>query len=227
MRLLSLRSHGQVSPNMIFIVTVFLIAHGLSFVHLCANWIGFRCTRTDVQTVNIFHGKTLASFPLLGTTFVIGCIPTGCGLKFDTEQFARLALPVRLAVFLLGPASLLVLSAAVLRYDAALHHFASGFSQFISGAMHPRTIAIELLTRLEAVFTSSFSTLVGVLAAKISAADLTPIGTCSGGRCVSELFSRYAERRWFTVIQVFNALIWFAILIAWGFACFVYVIRGL
>ncbi len=216
----------RVARNIKALLTFFFVAISLSLFHLSAQWVGLRCTQTSVKVVTIFYGKPIVSFPLLGTTFVIGWIPTGCGMAYDIERFARLPLWGRLTVLLSGPTALFLLAVLILRYESALHHFVSAFFQIVSGALHPRTVAIELLTRLDAIFSSSILALFGVLAAKLSAISLLPFGTGAGTSCLRELLVRHTERPWFEVTQAAAIILMFAAFGAWVFACSIYVFHG-
>jgi Peptidase family M50 len=210
---------------MTFLLNVFSVASALCVVDLSARWLALRCTGTAVKRVVIFYGSTVTTFPLLGTTLSIGWIPVGGYICIDVERFSRLPLAVRLATVLAGPTALIFIAVALLRYDAAIHHFIAAFPQFFFGALHPRTEALLLFSRLEAVFTSSFLALVGVLAAKLSAVSLLPVGSGTGGQCIRELFKRQSQSRWFEVCQTVTALPVLAVFVAWSFAAVLYAFR--
>jgi hypothetical protein len=112
-----------------FLLSVILLLVGLPLLGLSAQWAALRLARVTVNTVTVFCGSPVTSFPLLGATVVIGYIPTGESVDFDISMFRSKPLPVRLAVILSGPAALLIVAIAFLGFTPALHHFGSGFFQ--------------------------------------------------------------------------------------------------
>ncbi|MFZ4765833.1 MAG: site-2 protease family protein [Roseimicrobium sp.] len=209
--------------NASFLPFVFVLVIGLPLLGTAAQWAALRFARVPVTSVSVFNGSPITTFTIFGTTITIGCIPTGSSVAFDIPVFRSRSLLTRLAVILSGPAALLVFAVVLLSLPQALSHFISGFFQLVVGAIHPRTTAIEFITRLHTVFSSSASTASGIIAAKLAALALLPLGGMAAAESVRQFLGSFGEHGVVTAFLTISALVAILLSILWLLAIFFYV----
>jgi hypothetical protein len=206
-----------------FIATVLLLLSLLPLLGTAVHWVAFRLARVRVKAVHFFQGNPLGTFTLFGDTVKIGYIPTGGSLEFDTPQMRQQSLFVRLAIVLASPAVMLLVGATFLGFASASQHFASGFSQLISGALHPRTAAFTLIARLQIEFTASLFTTVGIIACKLAAFSFLPLGGMTTAQSILQLFNPSDDDRAAMFYLTLNALSSIALTVCWAAAMVLYI----
>lgn len=179
-----------------------------------------------MTTVTIFYGSPVAKFVLLGTTVQIGYIPIGTGVGFDVPSFDRKFLPVRLAVILSAPIALLILAGLFLGFAPAVQQFMSGFAQLTSGALHPRTTALNFIERLHAVSSHSVPAACGVVAAKLTVCSLFSVAALAAGSCFKQLFSISDEHGAISLLHAAGFVTVTLLTILWTIALLRYGLSG-
>jgi membrane-associated protease RseP (regulator of RpoE activity) len=146
----------------------------------------------------------------------IGCLPFSGYVSFDSiEDFDAKPAWQRSLVSLAGPCLTFLLSVALLGLLQAGHHFISGFSEMISGALSPLTRGTSLLHAFFELSRHSFTAAVGVFAAKLTSYNLLPVPVMAGGRFLLELTSIKRTNRTVELIQTLCAFLIIAFLISW------------
>jgi hypothetical protein len=204
-------------PFLLIIIPAALI---LNIVGSLAYWIAFKCSGIPVKEFKIGAGSSVISFQLMGVTINLCRYPIGSSITCDSDQFLMKPKSVFILVQVSGMAALLLLSAALLRYDEAFYHFVSGFRQILEGAWSPRSQGVHLIRRFVSVSESSTSIFFGILAAKYAAFDALPLSG-AGAKFFSELLLK-REGRVRVVMLTSGALIGFAVFISWSIAICLY-----
>src|SRR5207237_6295553 len=130
----------------------------------------------------------------------------------------RRSLVTRLAISLSGAAALLCLAAPLLGPSSALDHFVSGFWQLPLGAVHPRTVAQDLIARLQPAFVASAPFTCGILSAKLAAFALLPLGGMSTAECFRQMLGRFGDHHAVTAFVTISALVGLVMIFAWTVA---------
>ena len=205
---------------MIFLLIIIPVASFLNIVGSLAHWIAFKCSGIQVQEFKIGTGSSVLSFQLFGVKTILCRYPVGSSITFDVDRFLLKPKSIFILSPVSGMAALLLLSAALLRYDEAFYHFVSGFRQILEGAWSPTSQGVHLIRRFVAVSESSPSIFLGILAAKFAALDALPLGG-SGAKIFSELLLK-REGRASQVLLTSCALLGFAVFISWSIAICLY-----
>jgi hypothetical protein len=205
---------------MLFLLTIIPVALFLNTVGSLAYWIAFKCSGTQVKEFKIGTGSSVLSFQLLGVTINLCRYPIGSSITCDIDEFLLKPKSIFILVHVSAMAALLLLSAALLRYDEAFYHFVSGFRQILEGAWSPRSQGVHLIRRFVAVSESSPSVFFGILAAKFAALDALPLGG-AGAKIFSELLWK-REGRARDIMLTSGALLGFAVFISWSIAICLY-----
>jgi hypothetical protein len=209
-----------------FIATALLLLISLPLLGTAAQWVGFRLARVQINSVTVFYGAPLTTFSLFGDAIAIGYIPTGSSIAFDIPQFSSRPLPVRLAVILSSSAALFLLAAALLGFSSSWHHFVSGFSQLLGGALRPRTTALGLIAQLQVVFSTSFTTTAGIVASKLTAFSLLPLGGMATAECIRQLLGPFGTHSAVTVFFTLSGLSAIVLGLCWAVAIVLYASTG-
>jgi len=209
---------------MTFLLIIIPAALILNIVGSLAHWVACKCSGTQVQEFKIGTGSSVLSFQLFGVTTILCRYPIGSSIKFDIDQFLLKPKSIFILSQVSGMAALLLLSAALLRYDEAFYHFVSGFRQILEGAWSPTSQGVHLIRRFVAVSESSPSIFFGILAAKFAALDALPLGG-AGAKIFSELLLK-REGRARVVMLTSGALLGFAVFISWSIAICLYAFRN-
>jgi membrane-associated protease RseP (regulator of RpoE activity) len=145
-----------------------------------------------LEEINLFFGKELVRFAYRGVVIKIGCVPSGCSVKFAGEKrpnaFGDLHPFRRMAILAAGPASLLALAVLCLGPADADAKVGRGCVQFVLPIV-PRATAWaggtpkELVERLLTLLHDQPSRVVlGIVASKLVAINLLPIPPLCGGQ---------------------------------------------
>ncbi|MCW1886128.1 hypothetical protein OKA04_15425 [Luteolibacter flavescens] len=171
-----------------FPLAVFLVYHCFNILMQSAQLMVLRACKLRVEHVQLFYGKPVAAVDMGSTRVVLGWFPMGSYIRQDPTQFASLPTPARVALILLGPVILLGVALSLLGPEETLHHFVTGFRQFVEGILHPQSVGYALFGKLHALYVQSPAAMAGVISAKGAAWALLPIGT-AGAPVLKEIFS--------------------------------------
>jgi membrane-associated protease RseP (regulator of RpoE activity) len=195
-----------VRPALLFLAAIFLA----SVAHVGAMaLVGWRVGAT-VEEVSLFFGPELIRIRYRGVSYRIGAIPAGGYVRFKGDRaklksaeeillaadmeppgFSDLHPLKRVVIVASGCAAQLVLAALCLGPLAAVHSLGRGFVQLIPFApWTPPWVpeGKELANRFVSLFRHGpFRVALGVLAAKLAAANLLPLPPLNGGVIIMQL----------------------------------------
>lgn len=210
-----------------FLITIALVIMLYPVLVATAFWISFRRAGLAVKTVNFFRGPRLFRGTLFGDPVEIGCIPIGSSVSWVPEQYFSKPRLLRLGVTLIAPILGLAITMMLLGSGAAIHHIGRGLMQIPMGALHPRSLGVELIAQLQTVFAHSPVTAIGILVAKALADDLLPLGGSVVCNCVFALIdSRTEENRIVQLFGTLNALTAIALCGSWFVAIVSYALTA-
>lgn len=202
----------------LYILLAFLT---ISVVYLIFQAAGGRLLGGKAEILSLFIGPKIFQFKLSeSSAFRLSLFPLGAYVKFS-EAFEHLSPFRKILTVLAGLASYLVLAFVGLGVTEAFFQIAGGFGQLLSGVISPIAVGSRLIDALANVFReNSFAVGLGILAAKMLAFNLIPLGSLSGGMIVIyllELFNikseKFSER--FNLIGLLFILI---VMFVWIFA---------
>lgn len=176
----------------------FLLLLVVQVAHLVAmavvgTWVGGR-----VKMVRLGFGPELFRFAVFGFDVGLGPLPFGGYVQFwraaDEEErlegmtyFDELPGALRALVQLSGPICLFLL-ACVGTLSFAWRPVYAGFSDYVLGALSPRTLGASLLNEaLAAIRTAPALPLFGLVCAKLAAWNVLPVPPLNGGSAILDL----------------------------------------
>jgi hypothetical protein len=159
--------------------------------------VGGKLIGGKIEDLGIFVGPTIFHFKLGEVTVRLNALPLGSYVKFSDDFQLLHPLRKTLAV-LAGLVSYLVLAFIGLGFAETFQQVSSGFVQILSGVISPVAVGSRLVEVLANVFQEkSFPVGLGILASKLLAFNLIPVGSLSGGMIVLyllELFNIKSEK---------------------------------
>ena len=188
--------------------------------------LALRLAQVPVRAFRLFTGASVASITLGGTALELGRVPVGTSVLYDVPTFWLRPLWMRVAVTLAGPLVLLPCAAAMLGPQTAWHHFLAGFAQLPLGALHPLSVAPELIARLHGAYLASIPAASGILAAKLAALELLPLGGVTTAQVLLELVGHgdgdddQIRGAWFLTLNVLALIL---LIGCWAVAAVAYV----
>lgn len=203
------------------------------FVHLTALWllgvllqfVFLSLIRVPVTKVRLFHGDTPIKFNIGGCEVSFGWIPIGSSVAYDTAEFFRKPLPVRLVGHFSSTIIALIAAVASLGGSQAWRQFLSGFRQIALGTWAPLDRATDYLTQWHQIAEGSPITGFGILAAKAAAFSIFPIG----GGAITQILADAGTstgRQSMEKLAVFNAIVSIMIMVLWTFAAIWLAVTG-
>lgn len=218
------------------ILLLVFLAHVVAILaHTIGLFLSGRLAGASVREVGIFNGPALATMRVGYTALRLNLIPLGGYVKFANAEsapslrgrgrlFEELPTLARALIAISGCLALLVVAAACLGPASALSHVASGFPQFVQGALHPVAVGAPLIARLARfVATHPVVSTVGLIVSKELAFNLLPIPILNGGDIImilAQAFKPFPEKVRARLYQL-GLLVLLAFLAAWAVA-FVY-----
>lgn len=209
-------------------VKLFLVLLLVQALHLAAMaFVGVKVGGT-LRLVRLGFGPEIFRFTVRGSDVGIGPFPLGGYVQFwqstdekerkeGVSNFDELSGPRRAAAELAGPISLFVAS-CLLTLSFAWAPLLSGFSDYVGGALAPRTRGAALLGEaIAAVRDSSPIPLLGLVCAKVAAYNLLPIPALNGGAAILHLLFRGESRAKASLI-VSGLLVTMAATVSWAIA---------
>ena len=191
-----------------FVLQAYLIWLGWCVLASAAHVLTLRLAQVRVLACRLFNGRSVAGFRMGGISFELGWVPVGTSVTFDVPTFWLRPMWMRVGVTLAGPLALLLCAVTLLGPRAAWHQFLAGFVQLPLGALHPLSAAPELIARSHAVFLTSVPAAAGILAAKLAALELLPLGGVATAQMLLE-FVGHGDRdgdqirgAWFLTLNV-------------------------
>ena len=182
-----------------------------------------------VSAFRLFAGASVVSVMWGGTAFELGWVPVGTSVLYDVPTFWLRPLWMRVAVMLAGPLALLPCAVGLLGPPVAWHQFLAGLGQLPLGAWHPLSVAPDLIARLHAEFLTSVPAAAGMLAAKLAALELLPLGGVATAQTILELVG-HGDRdddqirgAWFLTL---NVLLLIGLMGCWATAAVAYVLSA-
>lgn len=140
-----------------------------------------------IENYGIFMGSPLLKFNVGSIPVTINYLPFGGFVKFS-EDFEQIAIWKRILIALSGNAVLLATAMICLSFGVGFDKFLRGFWQIPLGAVSPFSVGKDLIAALvEFARQSSLVALLGVLAAKMAAFNLFPLGSLNGGFILQSL----------------------------------------
>ena len=211
-----------------FVLAIFAVSTLLSLLFTGGQWLYCLLVGIPVTKVQLFHGNTLVSWTRGSLTIGLGLIPTGSFLVYDVPAFRSRSLLVRWGISLLGPLVLLVVAAVLLGVHQSLHQVVSGMVQLLLGILEPHKTAWPCIARLHQIFGESLWQFVGILAAKLAAWNLLPLGVISGGRVLLEPFNPEPEglNPAVAIYMTASALVAIGGMVVWGYVIARYALQG-
>lgn len=188
-----------------------------------------------IRTIRLGFGPELVRVSLLGFDVAFGPLPFGGYVQFwrtdDEEQplegmpyFDELPGYRRALTQLAGPLSLFLL-ACIVTLSIAWRPVVSGWIDYVSGALAPRTRGVSLLVEaMTAIRTQPALSLLGLICAKLAAWNLLPIPSLNGGSAIVDLClpSDEGGKRIAGLLSVVGMLILMAASIAWFVALWIF-----
>ena len=210
-----------------FIFQTYLIWLCLCVLSSVAHGLGLRLAQVRVRACRLFAGGKLAGVSVGGIAFELGWVPVGTSVLYDVPTFWLRPVWMRVGVMLVGPLVLLLCAVSILGPQAAWHQFLAGFVQLPLGALHPLSTAQELISRLHSVYRPSVPSAVAILAVKLAALELLPLGGVTLAQVLLELIGhgdgdddQIRGARFLTL----NVLVLMALMGGWGAAAAAYVL---
>jgi membrane-associated protease RseP (regulator of RpoE activity) len=204
--------------------TLLALAATCQAVNLAGRLIVARLVGAKVEQADLFYGPHVIRYETQGgTVYRLGLIPLGNSVRFAAEpgidgSFNELHPLRRVALVASGSASLVLLALVLLGPARGLRSLAQGIPQVLAGAWAPGTMAQDLLSGLFAVLRRhSWTTGLGVVAAKFTAMNLLPFPNLDGGQILLRLLAwrRPEPARWLLPFHVLGIVIAAAILVGW------------
>jgi hypothetical protein len=213
--------------NGIFYIILGILIIYMVFVIFQA--IGGKIGGGQIEALGLCLGPSIFQFKVGQIALRLNWLPLGSYVKFsDDFKFLH---PVR-KIFILftGLFAYLFPAFVGLGFGEAIHQTLTGFGQIIGGVFSPVAVGVPLIESLANVFKEkSFIAGQGILAAKLLAFNLFPVGTLSGGLLVIyllELFGFKSEK--FTErFQMIGLFLTFAVMLVWFASILIVVWRGL
>ena len=142
-----------------FVLQAYVLWLGFCVLASAAHALALHLAQVPVRAFRLFAGASLTSVRLGGIALEFGWVPVGTSVLYDVPTLYLRPMWMRVGVTLVGPL-------------AAWHQFLAGFVQLPLGALHPLSVALELIARLHATFLTSVPAAAGILAAKLAAMEL-------------------------------------------------------
>lgn len=217
---------SSASMKLAFVLHAYLLWLGWCLLASAVHAFALRLAQVRVRACRLFAGTKVAGVKLGGVDFELGWVPLGTSVTYDVPTLWLRPLWIRVAVTLSGPLALLPCAAAWLGPSTAWHHFLAGFVQLPLGALHPLSVAPALVARLHAAFLASVPSATGILATKLAALELLPLGGLATAQTLSELVGHgsrdddQVRGAWFLTL---NVLVLFLLMGCWATAVLAYV----
>lgn len=195
-----------------------------TLVHLLGHMITGRLFGLKIERFSLFFFPVFKfQTPLFPVE--IGLLPMGGSVKFS-DDYEKLALPLKWLVILSGPLFTIISALLVLPFDKAFPAFISGFGQSIYGAISPIAYGAPLLQTffIEDLATSVFAAY-GILALKMEALNLLPLPLFNGGQLITAIFQNFDDSKWGGKINSISFLLLLIFYISWGIALAVCLFR--
>ena len=208
-----------------FVISALLLVSFLPMAAVPGYWALCRVAEVPIEQVRFFSGPTICSFLFRGTRIEIGLIPIGNYIKTEPCEFKKRGPGFALAVTLIGPVFTLLVAVGALGVVEAFRQFASGFCQLYLGALHPAANAQAMFLRLQGEFSASTTAVVGIIAAKLTAFELLPVGGPTFLKMMTLLFGLSWENRTVKVISVLVYAVANIIFLLWALALLIYALK--
>jgi membrane-associated protease RseP (regulator of RpoE activity) len=146
-----------------------------------------------------------------------GGIPPDAPPGYTLDAYNHQPRLVQVALPLLG-AGVLVAAAMLLHPVSGMASVQSGFSQLFAGAFAPLSTAQNYIAAVHQVARGSgFFAMSGVVAAKMAAIHLLPLGFLGGGQAIFFLLRRDSTRtpRWQELVTAWTIFPWLAVCGSW------------
>lgn len=167
---------------------ILLLFSSVTLIYLCfmvVQAVAGKLVGGRIEEAGLFLGPRLVGFDIGGLKVRINCVPLGSYVKF-TEDFERLSPSRRLAASVAGLGGYVLLAAAAIGFAEGARHLLSGFGQIAAGAFSPRAVGSVLIgSTVRTLSDLSFVTGTGILAAKMMAYNLLPLGSFPGFTIIS------------------------------------------
>lgn len=177
------------------LVVVYLCTIACVLAHTAAQAVAGTILAADVEEVGVFSGRAIGRFRLGRTSVVVNLVPFGAHVKFrekgideSTKGWLDLHPLPRILIVASGCLTLFGISLVCLGPAHSLSSTWHGFGQIVRGGLNPSGVGARLVRSLLAlVQRSPLSTILGIVAAKQTAANLLPWPPTDGAQVIVSL----------------------------------------
>lgn len=166
-------------------------------VFLLFQAVGGWLCGAKISEIGLFNSPKIFQFNFGGIIYKLNALPFGSYVKF-TDEFEFLQPFKKILILLSGAFSYLAIAFVGLGFAETFRQIFGGFSQLFGGLFSPLVIGAAYLEALiEIMLQSSFLYGLGILACKMFAFNLFPLGGLIGGNFliyVLELFGSKSEK---------------------------------
>lgn len=173
--------------------------------------------RVPVTKIQLFHGSTPLRIYCHSCEVILGWIPVGSSVAYDTANFFSKSFPVRLVCHFSSSIIAMGIACTCLSPSQVWHHFVTGFHHIVIGTWAPIDKATDYLEQWHRIAEISTIDGFGILAAKMAAFSLLPLG----GGVITQIFADLATTLGSERMQKFslyNAVLTIMITVLWIFA---------
>jgi membrane-associated protease RseP (regulator of RpoE activity) len=203
------------------ILTVGIV--GSVVAYSAAQAASARLLGIHVLAINIFWGRTILRVRLAGTHLCVGWLPLGGSVQLEAESgvagsFSSAHPLIRVAIYAMGPTTLVVLGALLLGPANAVTSYLNGFAEIVGGALHPCTIGTPLMAAArDGLSDSPRLRALAEVVVRFAALNSLPVLPMTGGQILTTLlrWRSTAFRRWEVVATLVGQLICVAGLVSW------------
>jgi hypothetical protein len=173
--------------------------------------------RVPVSKIQLFYVSTPLRIRFHSCEVILGWIPVGSYVEYDTANFFSKRFPVRLVCHFSSLIIFICIACICLSPSQGWVHFIAGFHQIAKGSLAPIDNATKYLAQWYRIANISAIDGIGILAAKMAAFSLLPLG----GGVITQIFADLGATSGNERIQFFalyNAVLTIMIMSLWIFA---------
>lgn len=210
------------------LILIFLATLIINFNFLVFQSVGGKLLGCEIEEIGFFTGHAIFKFEIGGIVFRLNAIPFGGFVKF-ADSFEKKSAIIKILVLLVGNLSYLFLAVVGIGVSETFRHSINGFGQIFQGVISPFAVGTVLIEAVINVFRSqSFIAGTGILACKMFAFNMLPLGNLSGGILIINLleligFKSEKFREKYSLVGLLIALI---IMLVWLVALIAFVLKS-
>lgn len=206
------------------------ICNVLVAVHLGGYVVAGWLAGASIESIEMFYGRKIAAAQVKNISLSIGWLPIGGSVRFrhsaDPERapqegnFTRLPLAWRLTIHASGVLALFLLACVCIGVEEAATSIFHGLYQVVAGAIAPLSLGQALVRRaIEMPQRDCLAVAFGVLATKLAAGNLIPLGPSNGWHLLTQIVpERYRESKAFLGMIYLGLFCWLGLAVGWGIA---------